>query len=104
MWPEEQSIWRARLEPLGSDRQTVKPPPDPTGELGFEISMQVVVPEMNQIRALGANRGGDTKRFGNAQARRMLRTKERVDDEHARAAEAFDGRWRDALGGWKSVV
>ena len=56
--------------------------------------MKVVVREMDQIRALGANFRGDTQCFRNAQVRRMLGAKKRVDHKHASAPKSIDGvRW-----------
>ena len=47
--------------------------------------------EVDQIRALGANFRGDTHCFRNAQVRRMLGAKKRVDHKHASAPKSIDG-------------
>src|SRR5688572_23398352 len=55
-------------------------------QLRLEIRVTVVVSQMRQVRALGAQLSRDAHRFRDAEMGWMLRAKQRVDDEHTRAA------------------
>ena len=56
-------------------------------QLRLEIRVEVVVREMREIRALGADLARGAHRLGNAEVRRMLGSKQGVDHEDAGAAK-----------------
>src|SRR6185312_5108770 len=71
---------------------------DSARQFGLEIGVQVVVREVCEIRALGADSACCVERFGNAQVRWMLRAEQRIDHEDAGALEETQGLSRQRLG------
>src|SRR5262245_66690665 len=72
---------------VDANGETIERRRDPARQLRLEIGVEVVVREMREVGAFGADQSSGGDRFRNAEVRGVFRAKEGVDHEHLRTFE-----------------
>src|SRR5215510_9692763 len=76
---------------VDANGETIERRRDPARQLRLEIGVEVVVREMREVGAFGADQPSGADGFRNAEMRGVFGAKESVDDEHLRAFENLYG-------------